>query len=1429
MEDIRTKNTQGLKPPLKGFVQDSQPRVNSKEAENVAMATALELPEIDIDAETKRILNGGQPVNPVGEANTQNLAVPGKSNELVNQIVKDTLFNSSSPSRNRFMMDTFGEDVDTEALPFLHRFATNLATADKLIFDAIQQTNPDRSTFEAIVDGVDYFLLRGITLGFLEDSTRVSDRVGNRQFQELLTLDEASFKESLAARLEDFKSEGFFSRSSLFGLQNRVNQLNYKGLDPNTTSDQILAIGGLALDVALLGGGKGLVGAAKAIKMKHLSSPNPVALAASEGKTAHKAAQAASGSPTNARANVAAGPTTLNPNPTSAANTAPLRAISQQNKVVQNLGERLIRSFTPDELAAQVAVKSANISQKINNPVLFENFAEVELDRFVADIIVGSSKGAPFKTPTAANNVVKKLKEQLPTSEVAVEKFQGGFGVRVSQDIKVNEVVGPAELQPDPSNAFFAAIGRTLGSTRYNEGGDAMLSGLADGNEAVLAGLTADVSKDFISTFRKINKQEEVTLKKVVEGLWNGPDAGRRLWYTDAEFAVVYQQLGTGAAPSQKVIDAYRSLQSTSDAAAFFSAQRRVRSFVENGYVKVGSSNYGNVLGRNVDPNSITDDILDLQAPRGGNVFINDKSRVKTLYRLDAPIEVNGKKVKYAANPDEVKLIGPDDVMGFNAGPHRANPNARYFVTFDNDAPKALLATFSRKQLNVATKELGELTSKIKNKTITDADVLANNKFNPNITTVKELADWLKSKGWDEGQELSFKQRDGRINDEVLSDSYDDWGGYFDAKPRGDTVLDEFGGEPTYNVNPAKAIADQLGSTTHAFAFNGYTVRSKNILRELAKENPEAVAQGKTFIDDVHRFAEEATFVGNSPAAEKMRNLQSAIKARLRTKTGFDRFMENMGNSFKEFIFDTTKIKLGTSDAAQNTLLNINFQSAMGFFNVSQFFMQGFQMVSIGAIAPRHAPVAVGMAPFLNQLAMFPTGPVSSRIAKGLAKVSGHKEDTFHAAAEYLRTSGRDIVDATSLEKGTASAFNFSNFGDESVLKTVLGKTGAGVQAGLNAGLYPFRKGEQASRRTAIMVAHMEYATANPGKSLRHPDAISWIQSREQALTFNMNTASKGTIQQGWMRVPTQWMSYTMRTFEVLATGRFFTPAERARLGMILGPMMGLGYFGMEGVAEHLTESFGGEPGGDVYKFLQYGVMDGMSSLLGSDISFSSRVSYPAALLEMYDKFTGNLPEAIAGPSGSIAYGFVDKFYAGMSHLINGRPTLFTQESLELVRNVKGIDNIVLAHGVMEHGLARTRNGVVYPFEMDVADAAIFAAGFKPVQYQELLLRKDYDYASAKKFKDRKTYYDRRFDLAISLVSRDDDEAIERGNKMLVEIAAEMNLDASISEKQKWTIRKNLMNEKQNEIAKLTRNLIERNRINEAQSLANLINQEGEE
>ncbi len=194
-------------------------------------------------------------------------------------------------------------------------------------------------------------------------------------------------------------------------------------------------------------------------------------------------------------------------------------------------------------------------------------------------------------------------------------------------------------------------------------------------------------------------------------------------------------------------------------------------------------------------------------------------------------------------------------------------------------------------------------------------------------------------------------------------------------------------------------------------------------------------------------------------------------------------------------------------------------------------------------------------------------------------KISGMEVQELRDIMEYMRTSGRMVVDGDAIEAGTGVGYGISGFAGESYAPSALRRAGeATVIEGkrlLDLGLAPFNAGERLSRGTAIYTAIMEWKARNPNVSILSDSARAWITRREQNLTFNMTTSSRPLAQSGVMKVPTQWLSHSFRAMEVMFVGRGFTKAERLRAASIMVPFYGLSGFGAGSAGGYLGEKLG--------------------------------------------------------------------------------------------------------------------------------------------------------------------------------------------------------------------------------------------------------------
>ena len=1312
--------------------------------------------------------------------------------EALTEAVVQTVLQSESDSyRIRFYKDIIEGGDETQIASIVDTML-KLDLMNQIDSEAIEKASGgDRSIYERVLDGLDWYILRGFTIGLYEDVVRDSESRGRETLEALSNMSVKEFEQYYRANVEERMKEGFFTSENLNGLELRAGQSRNAGIDPDASVSQLLGVFELVT----------LLPAFKILKARNLANATAMDHAAASTKLNSRAAQTATRGIPDPQSVTSVSPSSVTATSTNA-NAAPLTKILTTNKYVDDMSTALRRSVTGDELASVLTTRVANIQKSVGYSPVNEKTIETAFDNFVTEVSLGTTKGDLFVNKGLATVAANKVRKNVPDAEVFVRQVGDKHEVVIRQQVAQ---IASDDVSVPLTNAVYSTVFRAIGSSRFND--DKWIASVAAFNEGVLSKFTKSLEIEYNNSLKSLDKFEENTLSSVVERLWNGPDAGKKAWYTDTEFEAVYSSYHPAALPpSSSVVKAYNTLKDSSDAAAVFTALPKLKRAVDKGYVRLLSDHWTHLKGRVVQKVDADEPVIDLSKPVTGKSLLEGSRDGVTIYRLSEPVRYKNLTVKYGAKPKEVKLLTLDDVMGYNAGPRRQNPNARYFVTVGKKTPRALLSAFSKKQ---ALQAEGQIKAIMANPT--DEVIQANNSWNPSIQTVADWNQYKKDWGIKPGATISNKERDGLIADGDLDlFNNETWDEYFmSTSTRQNTVLPEFGGEPSFNMTPSQAIADQLSSTAFGVAFNGATLRSKKTFAEMVRNNPDKVRIPRGLsVDDYDVLFDRIEITGTDRVSEKMRAFRQAIRNRTHMKSGLDTFMERVGDQAKEWVFDTFGKKIsGSRVGLQDGLLNFNFHSTMGLGNISQFFMQGFQASIIAAISPRQGfRGAVAGIP-LGQLAHWigkGNTAYADRVAKALSSTLGGSQEAYKQAAIYLRRSGRDILDGTAIEKGTAASFGFKQFGPRGFVQRTVQAGGEAVSKAADVGLIPFKKGEQFSRRTAIITSHLEAEdlmsqSGNILSGRKWDDDIvqSWITDREQALTLNMSNSGQAAFQRGLMKIPTQWLSFTLRVFENLMTGRQFTKAERARMALWIGPMMGLNYMGGDIALGHLAEAFGKEgtqtatdliaegldidPKSSLYTGLQFGLIDGLLDYAGFDLSVSSRVSYPAGLMDLMDKVNDKPIELAGGPTSSITLGTIEAAYDAIRHAANGRETLFTSDVIKTLRSIKGVDNALLAAGILSHGQMRTRNSVKYnEWEMDTADAVAFALGFRTHEYNRILEASNFVYHSEERIRERRKYYSTKYNTAHDLMRSNDSEEFNRGIRMFQEITDELNLEAKL-------------------------------------------------
>jgi len=1319
------------------------------------------------------------------------------------------------------------------------RYATNILLAEQLFRDAISEAEEDKSIVGKVGDFVDRYMLRQIPIGMLEDITRRSERKGVDLMQAAVTMNPTEYKEFISGYIEELQQEGFFLEGNIFALMDGFEEARNAGYDPMADFNQLVAI--LEAGSFARGFKAGKLLKTNADSLSHADNVVGRVAAVQGTEAATEVAEAILKASDEVDGTLL---TKLGPSSFDEALDTPRTGSSKVMEIAENNQiTREVRSLkrsgalgnTVDSelVAARAASISKEYSRRVTNPVFNHTVVPDILEQPVAQVDFGKIKdGTPYVREADAQKVLNNsgLEEGFVTPVDATD-LSKGYVIRVQERIDLTKLVD--ELNPNQTEygVIRENVARFFGSNAALD--DEHLSALANMAEAGVSNIKAMV-RPLDKALAKVPRDSKKTIVRIYKELRDGKDADIKEGYTRGEWADKFRQNHPhGLAPTQRDLDAFDALVQFEDAGWLFRANEVLTKYVQKGYWALDLGDAGKSIGKKVDNLESEDLVLNLETNLVDEFgSLPDEAAV---WRLDVPLEDG---TQYIMRPKDVSILDHADVLGFNSGGRRINPKTNYFVTFDGERPRAFLSTFSEKQARKAVSQFENIQNFIKSKggkldniedtTELDEVIRANNDWNPSVTSASDLLRLATEKNWDLTKKVSFKER-GKEVENLSVDSPlggEKWDGYVKNQlHRYNDVLLEYGGGEAFNVDPVNAILDEFASASTHYAHQAYTQAASAAWVKRAARKGSGVKLSENYPkDDYLNQLQHAEIDGNSASARKMRHLRSVIRRRLKMKGPVAQRFESMGQELAEAIFDKTGLKMNISDPS-NAMLHVGFQSAFGFFNVSQFFMQGMHATTVMAVAPKFGFKAASNTLAIRAAIHAPTPDATKLAVKRLAKSMGESEETVQELVDYFRTSGRMIVEGDAIELGTGPSYGVSGWGAESYLPSQLQdtmqKVSLGGQKVLHAGLVPFRAGERLGRMTAITTSFLEFKAKNPKVSALSDVGRRWITTREQNLTFNMTAAGRSFFQSGIMKVPTQWLSYSFRSMESIILGRGFTPAERTRLAAVLMPFYGLTGMGLGSAADWATEAFGIERP-ETFIAMKYGVLDWLiAEFTPVETALSTRLAPITAFTDLYRKIVGGEASAFEialGPSGDIAGGISKSFINAVSELANGHTVSLQQDTLQILRQPSGLDNIAKGIGILVNGLYRSKTGVTLPTELKPADALISFLGFSPLEVSEFYSRKTGKFNSDKQFRTFTKEMDKDFDTALGLMKDDTD----RGLKMLEEIDVKIAL-SGFSATQQQRLKRNLMQGRDQQIYKLYVDLIRRDMSMSAAMLDKLL------
>lgn len=1366
--------------------------------------------------------------------------------QLYNMSVDDIINSAEELGRKRlefdqnpdFIIEQAGAVNDVDYSDVQTRYMTNMQIASEIVAEKRRQAGEDEMGFLGFAgDFVDRYLFRQLPIGMIEDLTARTERKGREVLEQAIALPPQEFSRWMQSYADEVSTEGVFGDENYFAAVDLQTEVESAGFDPNKGTKQFFGI----VDAVTLGAPLAKLGV-KGIGTALKSSTAVGRVAAVKGTEA--AGEAAENilkkSPDPVTlGNVGPSPLDLNPQTVRTSLTRFARKF-QENDIIRKIDD-LWRKGAFGKVADEGQIKSlaAKAAEKYADntvaPLYDFQIVDEGLGVYTAAIRLGKSEtGEPFKMST-----IRTLTERIPNSKmvpVDPDDLSKGFLVEVTERINLAGVADPLSVD---LQAMTGVVRSTIGKLMDNElmasssARDAeILTALSQRSEAGRAAVK-EVVQPYLNALNKLDSKSRFTLKALYQELRDGKDSYLRVRYTDEEFIQKFKEFHPdGKAATQKDLDAYHALATIEEADYVLKTVDILGRYVQKGYTQAVEISEGIFVPARQVTKGQADEIFDIES---FDVAVKDNLPDDIpVWKLDKPYR---DKYLYITKPLNQRIIEPTDVMGYNPGGTRRNPLANYFIVAGQKAGrlKALMTAFSQKQANQGLEQIKTIRDAIRSGASGIDDIIRNNNdWNPSIESLDEFNKFVEKEGWDLYQDLGVKSRDEEItagelvNGDVFNGMKADDFIQNDMR-RNDKVLTHFGGGKTYNEDPVNAILSQFGSTVFTYSNKAYTQAAMvGWVKAVQKAGRGWFREGVSS-NDYEILFRTAEVTGNDQFSRRMNELRNITMRRLNMKDDFGKAMDSFGARLGEYVFDKTGVILPSflREDPTNNLLKVGFQSAFGFLNLSQFVMQGFHATTIMAISPKHGFRAAGLVPALRGALRASDPETMAEAIKRIAKAADIDEAQAKELFEYIKTSGRQVVDGDAVEDGTGVGFNISGYNGESMTYSVLRGRLEDVSRltgkGLDLGLMPFKSGERLSRLTAMTTAFFEFKAANPRVSALSETARNWISRREQNLTFNMNSNARSMAQSGFMKVPTQWLTYTMRAMEAVFVGRDFTAAERARLFAALGPMYGLTGLGLEHSAGYVAEKMGVEPDSSLYVGLKYGVLDWMASEADVPVALGTRLAPIGALTDVYKKiFEEETITALGGPSGEITGGIVSAFMDAFESLYNGHTVSLTEDMMKVIRQPSGIDNIAKAIGILNNGIYRSKNGIVSPGEMSVSEALITGLGFTPQQVVEFYSLKGQVYSAKKTLSQVRKEVNKDTELAFRLINSDDDRDIDRGIQLMKEIHATISL-SGLSFKDQLSLRRSATSRMEAEWPRISKHLIERDKAFQARATEKII------
>jgi hypothetical protein len=952
---------------------------------------------------------------------------------------------------------------------------------------------------------------------------------------------------------------------------------------------------------------------------------------------------------------------------------------------------------------------------------LVQKSIDEETDLSLVHIHLGRNYGkGGYATRKAA--LQGAARRGLSGPDVTIVQSQGQHFIRVARHVDETGVALPATMREDLPPIRAHRI------TQYLKDPMELLSDkmAALRQQVVLerANIEHDIIRPLIKYFKVLNKNERKSLSKV---LIDGRRAEK--WYSEGEFAAQYM-FRNKRPPTNKEIDAYKAYRVLNDVeynirnSLLYTAKARsgwMTGSIQTlkGIFNVPRTNVKNITDPDFDTLRVYDAETDIHH-KGGTNTADLKAKMDTgqyrVLQLETPAKHNKEHVQYVLVSKKDSSIGPleRNQLNYVAGGHREN-RFKYFVkqgvrkSFADGEQYWLndfthIAARSQVQAQQWADGMNEAVRIFKDQGLTEAQkriliqstpVEDYDKFKSMLDDAPEMLDDTTP------FEVVFDEAPTKARSQLGVDDAQIWGGamngdegYMASKGRmyyshrrNEALRDPDDLEAEV-LDPWKTISKSMANIVRSKALTDYNIK---FIEEWARM---AVHTGMV---DPARYNGPADMFFNGvlrSGASRVDNLlYQQLEANRAVHKRFMRFrtpeMTNKEMVFRniaEFIDGNSKGRQKWSQyvldvASSNPLEAVRaftFHTTLGMFDPGQLFIQTQQAFLAMSLSP-----TAGFQAFMNtrmmlHLNMNRSPNLLDMYATRMDGVHGFTKDEFKTMVTSWRQSGWNLIGGHIPELDSLA----NNVGGSR-----LRQTGHDF---LNSARWFFDNAERINRMVAYQLAWKDTAKKFPNLATGSKEFLEAVDLQTGVYNFSMTTANKSGWQEGFMSIPTQFLSWMFRMSErmlpkALGGNRRITAAQRGRLwgaSMLLYGTAGVP-FGEYG-EDHIKEAYKSMTGEDLseaaWRGISRGLIDTGLASLGMDTDWASRAGVGEGIGDTVAKLTdGNLSsflEVAGGASASIGIDVFDNLKA-MARLAHAEQVdIANQPRLEQMGTRLFVDNI---------------------------------------------------------------------------------------------------------------------------------------------------------